>query len=167
MSTLLTSTIQTDYLTVNSSLNTSTILSNNGFFNTLSTGQLFTSNGQMSTLLTSTIQTDYLTVNSTLSVSTINSTGTITFNTILGDVITANTITVNSSINVSTINTTNMYFQTLSGQDITASSITTQSFTFSSLCMIPSTVSTFTGPATSSILICLNGNYWKIPIEPA
>jgi len=45
-----------------------------------------------------------------------------------------------------------------------------QSIIFSSLTMIPSTFSTtsFTGPAyTSSILINLNGSFWKIPVEPA
>jgi hypothetical protein len=34
--------------------------------------------------------------------------------------------------------------------------------------MIPSSISTgVTTPLHSSILICLNGSYWKIPIEPA
>jgi hypothetical protein len=85
----------------------------------------------------------------------------ITFQTLTGSIIntsigTMSTLTVSSILNVSSINA--------------ASSITTQHLVFSSFCMEPTTTSSFV-PAVStffsSIVICLNGGYWKIPITQA
>jgi hypothetical protein len=74
----------------------------------------------------------------------------------VGSSITTNSLVVHSTLVVSSIHA--------------ASSITTKEFIFSSICMSPSNISSFV-PAfstfNSSILICLNGSYWKIPIHKA
>jgi hypothetical protein len=84
------------------------------------------------------------------------STTNITFETLSGNLMTSNFLTIHSTLAVSSI--------------YAASSITTQHLVFSSFCMAPSNISSFVPAATSfdsSILICLNGSYWKIPIVQA
>ena len=182
-----------NFLTINSTLNASSIFSNN-----LSTGNLFASFANMSTLnvydLTSFNQsTNYLSTGnlfahnlqsfnqSTNYLSTGNLFGgNIIFQTLAGSIATFSTLTVSSLLSVSSISTTNIMFETLSGNSATinslvvhstlvvssinaASSIRTKEFIFSSLCMIPSTFSSLV-TATSSILICMNGEFWGIPV---
>jgi hypothetical protein len=95
-----------------------------------------------------------------LNVDTI-STGFVTFDTIGGSVIT--TSTISSSI---------MDFNTIRGPIISTNIISTRVITtneliFSSLYMSPSTISSFpVNGFFSSILISLDGSYWKIPIFP-
>jgi hypothetical protein len=77
--------------------------------------------------------------------------------------------TEGSLINASTISTGYISFDTIIGSTISTNIITTNDFIFSSLYMTPSTISSFDPPANifySSILICLDGSYWKIPIFP-
>ena len=74
-----------------------------------------------------------------------------------------------SLINVSTASTTHIDFNTMKGSIISTNTFTTNELTFSSLCMIPSTISSVIPSVngfSSSILICLDGSYWKIPIFP-
>jgi len=156
----------TSSLTVNSTLTASTIFGNRLGINEISTGFIFASLANISTLDVSTlhaskldvstleaytISTNFLTVNSTLMASTIN-TKTLNFETLNGLLITTNDLIVNSTITTSSIRSSTLYSNVIE---------------FSSLCMVPSNISTFTGPAKSSILICLGGSYWKIAIEPA
>ena len=78
--------------------------------------------------------------------------------------------TVNGSlINTSTVSTGYMSFDTIIGSTISTNTITINELIFSSLCMIPSTILAVDPPVTSfssSILICLDGSYWRIPIFP-
>ena len=82
-------------------------------------------------------------------------------------------------INTSSVSTTYMSFDTIEGSLINTSTLstntistnmfTTNELIFSSLCMIPSTISSVIPPVngfSSSILICLDGSYWQIPIFP-
>ena len=50
---------------------------------------------------------------------------------------------------------------------LTVSTIQVDQLSVSSLSLPSATLSTFTDPATSSILIQINGSWWKIPIVPA
>lgn len=167
------STFVTNSLTVNSTLNTSTI-------NTI--------NLQFVTATGSTLSTNSLTVNSTLTASTI-STNNFQFVTATGSTLTTNSLTVNSTLNVSTIHTTSLQFELLYGSTIStntakingldvstidsAKRISTLDLVFSSFMMQPSTFSTATTYITdtsgvySSILINMNGSWWKIPVELA
>ena len=135
-------------IVVNSTITGSTLLSNN-----ISTGNIFGSIGNFSTLTASSFLTNSLTVESTLIASTLLSnnisTGNITFDTLSGNSIVSNSLTVQSTLVVSSINA--------------ASSIITNEFIFSSLCMIPSSFSSLV-TATSSIVICMNGEFWGIPV---
>jgi hypothetical protein len=137
----------------------STFISGLTSINTISSGFIFGSLGNFSTLNISTLTGNYgtfnfLTVNSSINVSSMNATGIISFATMTGSTITANTMSIASTLSVSSINA--------------ASSITTKELIFSSLSMNPSNISSgVTTPLHSSILIYLNGSYWKIPIEPA
>ena len=68
-------------------------------------------------------------------------------------------------VNSSTISTTNIDFDASIGNKII-----TNELIFSSICMIPSNISSIVAPITvfnSSILICLDDIYWQIPIFPA
>jgi hypothetical protein len=177
---------------IGSTILVNTLQSNTTSTNNISTGNLFASNANMSTLNVSSFNVNSITSLqiSTNNISTGNlysnaiSTMNITFQTLNGSIINASTISVSSLISVSTISTTNINFISMNGTSITsdnlivtqnisvssinaASSISTRELIFSSLCMIPSTISSgVTTPLNSSILICLNGGYWKIPIEP-
>jgi hypothetical protein len=50
---------------------------------------------------------------------------------------------------------------------LTVNTIQVDQLSVSSLSLPSATLSTFTDPATSSILIQINGSWWKIPIVPA
>jgi hypothetical protein len=96
---------------------------------------------------------------------------------------TTSTLTVNSTLTASTITTTNHQFTMMMGSTITTSTliinstlsvssivnniIDTDQLIFSSLMMQPSTFSTFVETPVSSILINMNGSWWKIPVVPA
>jgi hypothetical protein len=56
---------------------------------------------------------------------------------------------------------------TLTVSAIQATQIQVDQLSVSSLSLPTATISTFTDPATSSILIQINGSWWKIPIVPA
>ena len=92
-------------------------------------------------------------VSSLLNVSSISTTN-INFTTLLGTTMTTDNLTVNQIISVSSINVSSIN---------AASSIKTNELIFSSLCMIPSTFSSLV-TATSSIVICMNGEFWGIPV---
>jgi hypothetical protein len=151
--TMIGSTITVSTLTVNSTLNISSM----------------TATGPISfvTLTGGTITTNSLTVNSTIFASTLE------LHTI--DVSTVNAFSINvSTVNASTTSTSTVNAHTIGVSSMTATGLITYNklsgdeLIFSSFCMIPSTISTgVTTPLHSSILICLNGSYWKIPIQPA
>ena len=50
---------------------------------------------------------------------------------------------------------------------LTVNAIQVDQLSVSNLSLVAATLSTFTDPATSSILIQINGSWWKIPIVPA
>ena len=50
---------------------------------------------------------------------------------------------------------------------IQATQIQVDQLSVSNLSLVAATLSTFTDPATSSMLIQINGSWWKIPIVPA
>lgn len=56
---------------------------------------------------------------------------------------------------------------TLTVTAIQASQIQVDQLSVSTLSLVAATLSTFTDPATSSMLIQINGSWWKIPIVPA
>ena len=56
---------------------------------------------------------------------------------------------------------------TLTVSTIQATQIQVDQLSVSNLSLVAATLSTFTDPATSSILIQINGSWWKIPIVPA
>jgi hypothetical protein len=56
---------------------------------------------------------------------------------------------------------------TLTVSTIQATQIQVDQLSVSNLSLVGTTLSTFTDPATSSILIQINGSWWKIPIVPA
>jgi hypothetical protein len=178
-----------------STLNVLTLTSINQSTNYLSTGNLFAHNLQSFNQSTHYLSTGNLFAHnlqsfnqSTNYLSTGNLySANITFETLSGNIVTVSSLTVSSLLNVSSISTSHILFETLGGSSITtnslvvhstlvvssihaASSITTKEFIFSSICMSPSNISSFV-PAfstfNSSILICLNGSYWKIPIHKA
>jgi len=96
---------------------------------------------------------------------------------------TTSTFVVNSTLTTSTATTTNHQFTMMMGSTITASTmqinstlsvstilnniIDTDQLIFSSLMMQPSSFSTFVETPVSSILINMNGTWWKIPVVPA
>ena len=112
-----------------------------------------------------------------MSANAINTTS-MTFDTVEGLLVNTSTISTGymsfdivegSLINVSTISTIHIDFNTMNGSTISTNMLTTNELTFSSLCMIPSTISSVNPPVngfSSSILICLDGSYWQIPIFP-
>ena len=55
---------------------------------------------------------------------------------------------------------------TLTVSTIQATQIQVDQLSVSNLSLVAATLSTFTDPATSSILIQINGSWWKIPIVP-
>jgi hypothetical protein len=123
--------------------------SNNTYFSSINASTITAKNITFSTL-----------TGSTINAQTINASN-ITFSTLTGSTISAQTI------NASTINASNITFSTLTGSTISALTLNASNITFSSLTMNPGTTSSF-NPATtfnSSILIYLNGGYWKIPIS--
>ena len=151
------------------------------FFNYIFSENLDVSIANISSLSVSTLSILFetindLQVNSTLNASTIialNETvndlkvnSTLDASTITGLNATINDLYVNSTLTVSTMIGRNIEFETLYGSTIISQKVSTFELVFSSLCMIPSTISTL-GTPTSSILICLDGSYWKIPIEKA
>jgi hypothetical protein len=165
------STYLTGDLTVDGNSFFTSLSSLYGNFSTINSINISSLYGNYSSIDSGFINTDinicnFLTVNSTINSSTINTgninfstlfgstinTGNINFSTLIGSTVNTNTMTINNNLVVSSINAT--------------SSITTQELIFSSLCMIPSTISSGVTTFNSSILICLNGSYWKIPIEP-
>ena len=153
-STLIGSSISANSLSVNLTISTNNIVS----YGIIESNEF---NGNFITIGTS-INTPYINISEgiILNVDTI-STGFVTFDTLGGSIITT-----------STINTTLMDFNIIRGPIISTNTISTNIITtneliFSSLCMIPSTISSFpVNGFSSSILICLNGSYWKIPIFP-
>ena len=146
-STLIGSTINTNSVIVKSTINTSSIITRNMYYTSLKGAD---------------IQTNSLEIF-----------GITYYNELEGNLITANTInttTMNfdnmtgSLINTSTISTTNVNFDAILGNKITTSELI-----FSSICMVPSTILSVVPPVNgfnSSILICLDGSYWQIPIFP-
>jgi hypothetical protein len=50
---------------------------------------------------------------------------------------------------------------------LTVNTIQVDQLSVSNLSLVAATLSTFTAPATSSILVQINGSWWKIPIVPA
>jgi len=123
--------------------------SNNTYFSSINASTITAKNITFSTL-----------TGSTINAQTINASN-ITFSTLTGSTISA------STLNASTINASNITFSTLTGSTISALTLNASNITFSSLTMNPGTTSSF-NPATtfnSSILIYLNGGYWKIPIS--
>jgi len=92
------STITTSTITVNSTLNASTIN---------------TTTLNYSTLIGSTISTNTLAVNSTLNASTIN-TNSLNFSSFKGSSIVTDYLTVNSTLSVSTVSSVNIYSQSIS-----------------------------------------------------
>ena len=147
------STITANTITVNSTLNISSMSA---------TGHI-----SFITLTGSNITTNELTVNSTILTSTIE--------THRIDVSTVNAYDINvSTVNAHTTNVSTVNAHTIGVSSMTAmglisyNKLSGNELTFSSFCMVPSTISTgVTTPLNSSILICLNGSYWKIPIQPA
>jgi hypothetical protein len=147
-STLVTSTLGTNYLTVNNILGVSTINSLNSVTNmltvnsTLYGSSIRGSEGIFSTLVTSTLETNYLTVYSTLEVSTINR----------AELIHTNYLTVHSTLAVSTINA--------------ASSIITQELWFSSLFSYVTSLEVApSGTFHSSLILHIGTDRYKIPLE--
>ena len=147
-STLIGSSINTNSVRVNSTMNISSIITRNMYFTTLRGADIRTNSLEIL--------------------------GITYFNELEGNLITANTINTTimnfdnmtgSLINASTISTTNIDYDTIIGNKTT-----TGELIFSSFCMIPSNISSIVPPITefnSSILICVEGNYWQIPIFPA
>jgi hypothetical protein len=151
--TLSGSTINTNTLTVNSTLNISSI----------------DASGPISfiTMVGSTITTNVLTVNSTIFASTLEL-HTIDVSTVNAYDINVSTVNANT-VNVSTVNANIIGVSSMSATGlVTYNKLSGNELFFSSFCMDPGALSTgVTTPLNSSILICLNGIYWKIPIELA
>lgn len=157
------STISVSTLTVNSTLNISSMSA---------TGSI-----SFITLTGSTITTNSLTVNSTIFASTLelHTIDVSTVNAYDINVSTINAFAINvSTVNAYTTNTSTVNAHTIGVSSMSATGLITYNklsgneLIFSSFCMIPSTISTgVSTPLNSSILICLNGSYWKIPIQPA
>jgi hypothetical protein len=127
----------------NSTTNTSTLLTINGFFSTLTTSTILARNVTVSTLQVST-----LTNNSTITTSSIIGVrgfvstlqvSTLTASTILGDAATMSTLTVSSILTASTLH-------------------------FSSLVMLPGYLTTLDTGYTNSMVIQIGANMCLIPV---
>jgi hypothetical protein len=156
-----------------STIQASTISASSIFFSTIQgqliltssieTGSIEASSIQISSILTSTINGqigNFSTLNvSTLLTSTID--GQIgNFSTL--NVSTLLTSTIDGQIgNFSTLNASTMLISSIS-----TSHIEVKELIFSSICMSPVYISTAVTTFNSSILICMGGQTWKIPIEP-
>ncbi len=181
----------------NTYFNGSTIFTDETYFNTLYGTNFFTTTADIDELTVSSIiagdeTVNYLTVNSTMNVSTFitgnfNTSNayisTLNVSTLIGDTAEANFLTINSLMTTSSMNVNNGYVSslftstftgnnmivnsTLVTSTLSTTTVIAQDFIFSSFCMIPSTISSAVTTFNSSILLCLNGSYWKIPIEPA
>ncbi len=146
-----------------STIQASTISAPNIFFNTLQGQLILTSSIETGSILTSTV------LASSILTSTID--GRIgNFSTLQASNLFASTLNV-STLLTSTIDGQIGNFSTLNASTMLISSISTshievKELIFSSICMSPVYISTAVTTFNSSILICIDGQTWKIPIEP-
>jgi hypothetical protein len=148
------STINTNYLTVNSTLTVSTI-AGTANFNTLQGTTLVASTFNTSTIIASTITT------STLFTSTLN-TSSIVASTLTTSSITASTMYLQSTLIVaSTIRTSTIIASTI----VAATDVTTNSTIFPQYTILGTAVAGFTpvNPSQGAIRIDVGGTFYRIP----